>query len=113
MKETQFFYAQAAECFVDVDFETAGLGGNREVGIDVGYCGADKQSKIADCLCLRQTYLLLETGRGGGGRNGVGHIQHGRHAAGECSACAGMEILFLGVARFSEMDVRINEAGQA
>jgi len=45
------------------------------------------------------------------GRVGGGNI--GRHATGKGSACAGVEIFFLCVARFAEMDVRIDEAGQA
>ena len=83
----------------------------RNVG-NVFVCAADPECEVAMHPVVRARNLVGEFGFARRQRIGVGHFEHGRHAAEHGAARAGFEVFLVGRAGFAEMHLRVDHARQ-
>ena len=68
------------------------------------------QTVIDQAFLFEETMLLSERLGSGGGGLDIGHIEHIGHAARCCCAAFACDVSFLCQSRFTEVDVRIDDA---
>ena len=74
--------------------------------------GADIEGKVAMHAVVRALDLVGERRGGGGGRIGVGHLEHRGDAAEHRAARAGFQIFLVGQAGLAKMHVAVDHARQ-
>ena len=111
MQQAQFINAETAKGVAHVDFEATGGLCHWQIVVQFGVGGADKDADVTAGFGLCQRHLFLKACGGAGRRQGVGHVKHHGHTAGQGSGTAGGEIFFMGIARLTQVDVGIDQAG--
>ena len=106
---------RSEEDLESADFVTmwrVGLAVEGKCLVDIVDCDAVPQTIIYHTFFFEETMLLGERlGRGGGGLD-IGHIEHIGHAARCCRPAFACDVSFLCQSRFTEVDVRIDDAGK-
>ena len=79
---------------------------------DIGGRRADIERIVAMHAAFGAGELVFDGGARGGRRGGVGHFEHGGHAAQHGGAAAAFQVFLVLVAGFAEMDLAVDHAGQ-
>ena len=79
---------------------------------DIVVRAADPEGEVAMHAPPGAAHLVGERARRGRGRIGVGHFEHGGHAAEDSGARTALEVLLVDGARLAKMHLAVDHAGQ-